>query len=116
MRSPESFSEADLETEGRMFRMELTNRVDEINELIDASTVNDELKVRFREELDRTLSLNEIQVDQLGPIDMSRGLISSWLDLINEKDIEQNELFESVRDVVLSCRRSVKGWPEPSKN
>lgn len=110
MKSPESFSAADLETEGRMFRMEVTNRMGEIHELIEASDVGEELKAKFREELEQTLSLNEIQLDQISPVDLARGLIARWLYLINEKDIEQNELFESVRDIILDCRRSVKGW------
>jgi hypothetical protein len=110
MNQEPKFSDDMLNTEGGMFLIEITNTIGEAEELIEISTVGDEIKEKCRVILRELLRRTELEKERTDPYDVSRATVVALLDLLGTKDDEQHELFKSLRGVILKARDSVKGW------
>lgn len=104
------FPDSILNNEGGMFQMEITNTIGEAKDLIEISTINEEIKEKTRVILQKLITNAETQIDKVGPYDLCRNTIAQLLNLLDQNDNEQRQLFENVRDVILKARNSVYGW------
>jgi hypothetical protein len=108
-------SENFLDSEGGMFQMEITNTIHEAEEAIEISDVDDVKKVKVREIL-KNLVIDAGKKRNEDPYDTARYAIEQLLSTLNTKDAAENNLFVTVRDVILKARSSAKGWEWPPKN
>ncbi|MBA3733252.1 hypothetical protein H0W91_02655 [Patescibacteria group bacterium] len=108
--NPEEFPNNILDTEGGMFQMEIMTIMPEALQLIEISQVNEEIKEKCKLILDDFVKVVKFEKDKIDPYILSKGPVIKLLDLLDEKDDEQKQLFESLRDVILKARDSVKGW------
>lgn len=99
-----------LDTEGGMFQMEIGDKVNDARELIEASTVSETIKNECRKILDELVVLAKEKKDKVDVADLCRSAVVKLLNLLDQTDSEQEQLFESVKMVILNARNSAKGW------
>lgn len=90
--------------------MEINDTIGEAEGLVDISRVSDETKEKCKHILQEFLRRVELEKDKIDIYDLCRTVISDLLILLDGKDDEHKQLFESLRDVILKARDSVKGW------
>ncbi|MFA6536379.1 MAG: hypothetical protein WCT25_03025 [Candidatus Paceibacterota bacterium] len=120
MKNPQESAENLLETEIGMFHLEMPRLEAEANEIIEISNVSDELKGKFRVVLGDLVAetLKEVKSPEdsafgADPYDLSRSAVSRLIQLVDERDHEQNELFEAVKSVIWKTCYSAKKWKWP---
>jgi hypothetical protein len=115
MKTPDQlFTDVALETEIGMFEMEIAGSIQEISGLIEISRISDDLKKKCDSSVQEFVE--EIKKEGQRPMherdiyDLCRGILGQLYGLLNHKDDEERQLFESIKDIVLKARDSVKGW------
>jgi hypothetical protein len=116
MESPKhehEFSDNLLDTEAGMFLMEIVQNVENAEELIGASEVSDEIKEKCRKIVGElvTKAKTETRVDIY---DHCRSALVKLLDVLDQEQEEQKQLYEALRSVILGARDSAKGWKSNS--
>jgi hypothetical protein len=108
------FSPELLKSDSGMFYMEISDKVKDAYELIEASTVTDEKKDKCREILETLLKEAKIasERDWGGVYDTARSAVERLINILSNSDVEENTLFESLRGVILKSRDSVLSWGE----
>ncbi len=115
MENKSEFNENFLNTEGGMFQLEIIEKIKEAEDFVDISTIDDEVKEKCREILKKLVQESVEQRDKISPIDLCRNAITQLIDILNQKDEEQNQLFEAIKGVIYKARNSVLGWKDPKK-
>ncbi|MES3004738.1 MAG: hypothetical protein V4690_01340 [Patescibacteria group bacterium] len=101
-----------LETEAGRFLLELEAGHHNIQLLVEASDVPEEIKVIYKnivEELINDLH-NCPNLDRETTFAFSRGAVAHLLDTVDRKDKEQHHLFETVRNAIYRAENSAVGF------
>lgn len=107
------FSPKLLDTEAGMFFLEITGKIKDAYDLIDASLITEDKKERCREVLVKLLENADRQKEKNDhPYDLSRPYIESLLNVLDKDNDEENQLFEAIKNVILGARNSVLSWGE----
>jgi len=107
------FSPKLLDTEAGMFFLEISEKVNDAYELIDASNIDETKKVECRRILAKMLeNADKQKTKDDHPADLARPYIVSLLNLLGNNDAEENQLFEALKGVILGARNSVLSWGE----
>ncbi len=106
------FSENFKETEGGIFLSEINRAINDAYELIEISKVDDGVKSQCREFLKNLLEDAEKQKDKEDVYDISRICLLNLISVLDKDDDEQNQLFESIKEIILRARNLAKGWKD----
>lgn len=107
------FSPKLLDTEAGMFFLEISEKVNGAYELIDASNIDESKKEKCREILKKLLEDADREKEKnVSPADTARYAVAGLVNILSDKNDEENQLFEAMKGVILGARNSVLSWGE----